>query len=276
MSEVVRERLEHLLTELEPVLAEPAPPERGSPDQVPPARDGEAELAAVSAGVSPVRRAANVVGVRCVEFARDHLAAVILVLAVGIGWTAYSLLATRSTPVALAVSPTAAVASPTVLAGATPKASATPTVLVHVIGAVAKPAVVSLPEGARVQDAIAAAGGLTRGADPGDLNLAAVVADGSQVRIGTRQHPGGQVRGAEAESSSAGSTTDSGSGTTKISINSATAAQLDSLPGVGPVTAQKIVQWRTEHGRFNAVTELQEVDGIGPKTYADLAEHIRL
>jgi len=205
---------------------------------------------------------------RLIGFGREHLVAVVLILLVGTVWTGYSLFQARTTPVAAAVAPSV-LATPT----PTPTPSSVPTVLVHVLGAVGHPGVVAVGEGSRVQDAIAAAGGLAPDADTGELNLAAVLIDGSQLKIGTKKHPGGEVRAGDA-----GAPTGSGAGATeaKVPLNTATVAQLDTLPGIGPVTAQKILDWRTEHGKFTAITELQEVDGIGPKTYADLAGRVRL
>ena len=98
-----------------------------------------------------------------------------------------------------------------------------------------------------------------------------MVVDGSQVVIGTRGKPRGEVRG-DGGDAGAGSPGE----TATVSLNTATLEQLDTLPGVGPVTAQKILDWRKLHGRFSAVTELQEVDGIGPKTYADIAPNVRV
>ncbi|HEY3409285.1 MAG TPA: helix-hairpin-helix domain-containing protein [Propionicimonas sp.] len=278
MSEVVRQRLEALLAEVQPRHALPAAEEQGR-EPLPiddPGGDGEAVLDRVASGHSPARAApgagiaarATVLGRRTVDFTREHLAAVVVVLLVGCGWTAYSLLQARSTPVAVA-------AVPTVIASASASASATPTttqrVLVHVLGAVRSPGVVELPQGARVADAIEIAGGLSAAADPGELNLAAVVVDGSQVVIGTKGKPRGEVRGEGADAGAR-----SPGRTATVSLNSATLEQLDTLPGVGPVTAQRILDWRKLHGRFSAVTELQEVDGIGPKTYADIAPNVRV
>ena len=260
MSDVVRQRLEALLAEVRPRHALPAedldravPEPPGDPpvDRIadaaetehPPARAAPAATLAVLAGGA---------GRRMREFTKEHLAAVVVVVLVGCGWTAYSLLQARSTPVAVA-------ATPTVLASPTPTPSRTPTVLVHVLGAVRSPGVVELPQGARVSDAIAKAGGLT------------AAADGSQLVIGTRGRPRGELRGDGVE----GGTGPAGSSAT-VSLNTATLEQLDTLPGVGPVTAQKILDWRKEHGRFTSVTELQEVDGIGPKTYADIAQNVRV
>ena len=266
LSEVVRARLEHLLAELEP--APSAEPRRalGTAEVAVPATKSEVAPAGEPAAGAGVAASAPAVVARAIAFGREHLVAVVLVLVVGTLWTGYSLFQTRTTPVAAAV-------APTVVATPTPTPSPVVTVLVHVLGAVKRPGVVELSEGSRVQDAIAAAGGLAEDADTGELNLAAVLIDGAQLKVGTTKRPGGELRtdgsGAPAGSGGAGAAA-------KVSLNSATLAQLDTLPGVGPVTAQKILDWRTAHGKFSAITELQEVDGIGPKTYADLAGRVRL
>lgn len=273
MSEVVRERLEALLAEVRPRHALPdgsepetlaAPPDSATDGQEPgrehPSTGHPPARAAPASGLAG---RATTLGKRAVEFSREHLAAVVVVMLVGCGLTAYSLLQAKSTPVALA-------AVPTVLASATPTPTPTPIVLVHVLGAVQSPGVVELPEGSRVADAIEKAGGLAASADPGELNLAATVTDGSQVVIGTRGKPRGEVRGDGAHAGAGAP------GPSTVSLNTATLEQLDTLPGVGPVTAQKILDWRKSHGRFSAVTELQEVDGIGPKTYADIAPNVRV
>jgi competence protein ComEA len=145
---------------------------------------------------------------------------------------------------------------------------------VHVIGAVVKPGVVRLPQGARVEEVLAAAGGLRGDADPAELNLAAVVSDGTQIIVGTKASPRGEVR--EGSTSSGSLSTGTATVGTIVDLNTATLAQLDTIPGVGPVTAQAILDYRTKHGRFSRVEELQEVDGIGTKTYAQIAPHVRL
>jgi competence protein ComEA len=126
--------------------------------------------------------------------------------------------------------------------------------------------VVELPDGAIVRDAIDAAGGLVEGADAALLNLAAALSDGSQVVIGTAEEPLGEVRG---EAGGGGAPGGGGDGAA-IDLNAATAAELEALPGVGPVTASAIVAWREENGRFTSVDELQEISGIGPKTLEKL------
>jgi len=162
---------------------------------------------------------------------------------------------------------------------ASPTPSPTPQLWrVHVVGAVVSPGVVSLPPGSRVIDAITAAGGLAADADPAQLNLAAVLVDGCQILIGTVGRPAGEVRqGTGGDSSSVpGSPPTTGVGTTqaKVNLNQATEAQLDTLPGVGPVTAQAILAWRQQNGQFTSVAQLQEVSGIGPKAYAQIEPYV--
>lgn len=147
------------------------------------------------------------------------------------------------------------------------------------MGAVVEPGVVSIPAGSRVGDALAAAGGLREDADCAELNLAAEVPDGAQIMIGTLDDPRGELRtGQSAPSGGAGGAAGSGGGaaSTLVNLNTAGAAQLETLPGVGPVMAQRIIDWRTTNGGFTRVEELQEVDGIGAKTYARLAPLVQV
>lgn len=208
-------------------------------------------------------------------FARAHLAVVtvlVLVGLVGAGWALF-----RARPVAVAGpgAVVATVAPPAGGGGGVASASASPPVelVVHVVGAVRRPGLVRLPDGARVQDAVDAAGGLTRDARPGRLNLAEMLRDGQQVVLGSVRDPVSEVRdGSTPTEGSAGPRPSSSA----LDLNRATATELEQLPGVGPVTAAAIVAWRTQHGRFSAVAELQQVDGIGPKTYAQIAPHVRV
>ena len=131
---------------------------------------------------------------------------------------------------------------------------------VDVVGAVRRPGLYRVHAGERVADAVARAGGATRRANLELINLAALVADGEQVVVPRRGAAG-------AAAASAGGTPAS---TGPVHLNSATLDELDALPGVGPVTAQKIVTYRTEHGGFGSVDELDAVPGIGPARLADL------
>lgn len=142
-----------------------------------------------------------------------------------------------------------------------PRASDTvPRLFVHVVGAVRRPGLFRLKEGARVADAVERAGGPTRRADLSAVNLAAPLADGQQVIV-PRRVPGGTARPADASQPGA-----------KVSLAAATVEELDELPGIGPVTAQKIVDWRTAHGPFRSVDELDDVPGIGPARIEQLRD----
>jgi competence protein ComEA len=127
-------------------------------------------------------------------------------------------------------------------------ADATRDVVVHVAGAVARPGVYRLPLGARVADAVKRAGGLDRGAVEDGINLAARLSDGQQVVV--------------PEHGAAGAAAADG----PISLGTATAEQLDEIEGIGPVTAQKIIEYRDQHGGLSSLDQLDEISGIGPST----------
>lgn len=149
--------------------------------------------------------------------------------------------------------------------------------VVHVAGAVRKPGVYRLAEGARVQDAVRRAGGAARRADLGAVNLAAHVADGQQVVVPKRA-PAASAAAAAGEVSAGtggGGTAGAIAQGPPISLSSATLEQLDTLEGVGPATAQKILDWRREHGGFRSVDDLGQVPGIGPKRLAALRERVQ-
>jgi competence protein ComEA len=140
-------------------------------------------------------------------------------------------------------------------------ASAAPRLVVHVVGAVRHSGLVRLPEGARVADALERAGGPSRRADLALVNLAAPVADGQQIVV-----PARAVAGAVAASAS-GSVAPA-----KVSLASATLEQLDALPGIGPVTAQKILDWRQTHGPLRSADDLDAIPGIGPARVEQLRD----
>ncbi|MBK6886227.1 MAG: helix-hairpin-helix domain-containing protein [Tetrasphaera sp.] len=144
--------------------------------------------------------------------------------------------------------------------------AATGVVVVHVVGQVRHPGVIELPAGSRVVDAVAKAGGATKGADLSAVNLARVLVDGEQILI---PKPGEAV-GASAPGAGAGGAASGPAAPAPINLNSADLTALDGLPGVGPVLAGRILAWRAEHGRFSSVDELGEVSGIGEKVLANL------
>lgn len=129
--------------------------------------------------------------------------------------------------------------------------------VVDVGGRVRRPGLVTLPAGSRVADALRAAGGALRSRDLATVNLAALVSDGQLLLVGV---PGGDASATGAAGGTPG----------PVSLNSATVDQLDALPGIGPVLAQRIVDWRTQHGGFKSVRDLDQVSGIGDAIYAEL------
>ncbi len=130
--------------------------------------------------------------------------------------------------------------------------------VVHVIGAVRRPGLVHLIAGSRVADALKAAGGATSAKAEGSVNLARLVVDGEQIQV------------------NASGTLANGSAGGKVSLNSATAQEFEALPGVGPVLAQRIVDFRTEHGPFHSVDELDGVSGIGTSLMGQLRTHVQM
>ncbi len=141
--------------------------------------------------------------------------------------------------------------------------AAGPPLVVHVVGAVRRTGLYRLREGARVADAIRRAGGVTQRAAVSLVNLAAPLVDGQQVVVPVR---------VEAASQAGGDLPVPGLAGGKVSLAAATIDQLDELPGIGPVTAQKIVDWRQSHGPFSSVDDLDQVPGIGPARVEQLRD----
>ncbi len=185
---------------------------------------------------------------------------VVAVLAAAVG----GLVTLRDQPVAHAVPPLA-------VAQTKPAATASESgeIVVSVVGLVHRSGLVTLPPGARVADALAAAGGATDGADVIGLNMAQRVADGDQIHVGAVGAP--PVAGSSSSSAGSGKAPVGKSGT-KVNLNTATEPDLDALPGVGPVTAAAIIAWRGANGRFQTVDQLGEIDGIGDAKLAKLRE----
>ncbi|MGC4952572.1 helix-hairpin-helix domain-containing protein [Actinomadura citrea] len=201
---------------------------------------------------------------------RSHVRMLVLVgvlaalVAVGYLWLA------RPRPQPAAPAATASLSEPRPTLSAGPAAAASSPVVVHVLGKVKHPGVVTLPSGSRVAEAIKAAGGVRPGAKTGTLNLARPLVDGEQIPVGVRApspsppSPGGATPAAP------------GAPGAPLDLNAATPDQLDDLPGVGPVLAQRIVAYRTQHGGFRSVEQLQDVSGIGAHRFADLKTMVRV
>ncbi|MEV0020330.1 ComEA family DNA-binding protein [Streptomyces tendae] len=168
--------------------------------------------------------------------------------------------------------PTAAERAPTGEPGAKtpPTATAGPEIVVDVGGKVRKPGIHSLPAGSRVADALRAAGGVRPGTKTDGLNRARFLVDGEQVIVGAPA-PAPRPGAGPAPSGPTGAAGPAA----PVSLNTATTDQLDTLPGVGPVLAQHIIDYRTQHGGFRSVDELREVNGIGERRFADLRDLVR-
>ncbi|MDQ7902927.1 ComEA family DNA-binding protein [Phytohabitans sp. ZYX-F-186] len=187
------------------------------------------------------------------------VAAVVVLVAAAIAW--YS--RPRADPVT--AEPVPAATGDTQADRAT--AAAGGEVVVAVAGKVRKPGLVRLPEGSRVADALTAAGGVLPGTDIALLNLARKVIDGEFILVGVTAPPGDPAGGAPPDGSTGG-----GAAGGKVNLNTATLAQLDTLPGVGPVLAQRILDHREKNGPFRTVSDLRQVDGIGDTRYEQLKE----
>lgn len=160
-------------------------------------------------------------------------------------------------------------------------------VVVAVVGKVRRPGLVRLPGGSRVDDALRAAGGALPGVDPTALNLARLLADGEQLAVGVSPAvilappglpPAGTVPGGSPAPGGPGAAAgpSAGAADTVVDLNTATMEQLDALPGLGPVLAQKILDWRTQNGRFLSVDQLREVSGIGESKFEDVKDRVRV
>ncbi|MFF6779914.1 helix-hairpin-helix domain-containing protein [Streptomyces sp. NPDC012510] len=172
-------------------------------------------------------------------------------------------------------------AVPGAAAGA-PASTAAPSIVVDVSGKVRSPGIRRLPAGSRVADALRAAGGVRPGANTDGLNRARLLVDGEQVLVGgpasaagSGAAPGGGAGGGGGGAAGSGGVAAGAAPTGPVLLNTATADQLDTLPGVGPVLAQHIIDYRTQHGGFRSVDELREVNGIGDRRFADLRNLVR-
>lgn len=256
----------------------------GTSDEAPPGARGEALLTfAEPDSEGPGEESAPPSRIRFRTSRRVALlvAGACLMLLVVLMWQA-SAERTTSTPLESAGSITDGAGQPVADENAAPTtapAGGGPKVTVHVAGAVNRPGVVSLPEGSRVFEALAAAGGATPEAATDALNLAELVADGAKITVpvaGAVSHIPESAVGSGSASGGGGSNSDgsgsdgSGASGGKINVNTASVEGLSTLPRVGPVMAQRIVAWRKDHGPFLSVDDLDAVDGIGPKLMESL------
>lgn len=232
-----------------------------------------AGLGAPVFGDGPLGRMRTWLFVRCGFELRTVLAlGVVLVVACGLAVHHYWVGRPRTVrvppvPVAAASPVPVLGAAPPPSAGAPPSAaSARPVVTVDVAGKVAKPGLRRLPKGSRVADALAAAGGPLPGTDTTALNLARPLTDGEQILVGVPPPPGAAPAGPAPGAPDPGA---AGPGI-PLSLTSATEPQLEALPGVGPVLAQHILDFRTRHGSFTSLQQLRTIPGIGPRKFAAL------
>jgi competence protein ComEA len=179
------------------------------------------------------------------------------------GWVLW-----RSRPHEVDVGPALAAATSPVVERRVPAAAPAPPpradLVVDVEGAVRRPGIVTVPAGSRVRDVLLAAGGALPSAPAATVNLAEPVTDGEQILVGL---PG----------SAAGSGARSEAGKpTVVNLNTAVESDLEGLPGIGPVMAQRVLDFRHTHGRFSSVDELREVPGIGPAKFAAIRNHVRV
>ena len=262
-AEAVSRRLATLSAELAAV--------RGDPDDPTHTRVRErVDAPAPVAPPVPGRHASRRLSIGGLQLGPAHLAVVAVVAAAAVGLASWWVVRDQAEAVPVAVrpapTPLAEVPPAGVEAGAEAAPQETTTELVvDVAGKVRRPGIAVLPSGSRVVDALEAAGGARRGVDLTSLNLARPVVDGEQILVGVPPVPG-----------VAGSLGAPSTGESMVNLNTADQAALETLPGVGPVTADSIIAWRTDHGGFTSVDELLEVDGIGEATLEDLAPLVTL
>ncbi len=295
VADVTRRRLDALIAELAvargetpPDHAEPVPPRSLSSERLettaePPGKHAHRPLPARGrlAGWIGDRLPVGLQGRAHLGSAQFGLVALVVALGLVLGaWWLVRAGGSSSAPgdvvpprpvtTSAAVAPSTTV-SPAAQSSAAPTDGAAGEIVVDVVGKVRRPGIAVLPAGSRVVDAVKAAGGMRPGVDPATVNMARLLADGEQIFIG--------LPGAAALPGVATPSADASGGPAPgalVNLNTADQATLETLPGVGPVTAAAILEWRDEHGGFTSVDELLEVSGIGDATLAEIAPHVTL
>ncbi|MFC5907835.1 helix-hairpin-helix domain-containing protein [Streptacidiphilus monticola] len=268
---LVRQRAEQLFPAGPRVAAAPA----GAPAGVPPAAPAgpvgavppvASAVTALPSGAPPGWRERCALALReRWDLDRRAVVGLLVLVLLALGYAVQHFWLARPEPVAVAaVGPEPAVSQSE--AAVAPPAGR---VVVDVSGRVRQPGVRELPGGARVQDALRAAGGPLPGTDLTGLNLARRVSDGEEIIVGRPAAPPG------APAAPAGPAGAAGAPGGTLSLSTATAAELDALPGIGPVLAQRIVQYRQQHGGFTSVDQLRQVSGFGERRLRDLRDRLR-
>ncbi len=287
-AEAVSRRLASLSAEIAAVRGEPSAASRDDQHtQIRPGRDwalGAGDENTVAPVVLPVpgRHASRRLSLGPIQLGSVHLAVVAVVAAIAVALASYTAMRDQAeplpppevvaedaalTPMSQSLPPDAVTPGATTSGGVDPAAPVE--VTVDVAGKVRHPGIAVLPHGSRVVDALKAAGGARQGVDLTALNLARLLVDGEQILVGVDLPAG--VAGTLGDPAGSGA----GSGAL-VNINTADQTTLETLPGVGPVTAQAIMAWRSTNGAFTSVDELLEVKGIGDATLADLAPHVTI
>lgn len=262
MEAAATERLERLARQWRPVADPPGLTEQAGPPDVADRPDGQSDRDPWQAVLAPEPAPRRL---RVGSWTRPAVRALTLLVSACLVVTAWWWWSGRPREVVgapVVVATGVSVASPSTSADAT--ASEPSEVVVHVAGLVARPGLVTLPAGSRVADAIAAAGGVTKQRATDSVNLARVLVDGEQIVVGL------------APASAAGSAGPTSTAPPVVDLNAADAAAFEGLPGVGPVLAGRILEWRTANGPFRSVDELGEVSGIGETTLARLRPLVRV
>ena len=150
-------------------------------------------------------------------------------------------------------------------------------ILVHISGQVKSEMVVTLPEGSRIKDAVDAAGGLKKEADLTNINLAYILEDGEKIYIPKKgEEIEDSITSSKSVETSSSITSSVASKSSKININKATQSELESIPGIGPSTALKIINYREENGKFSSIEDIKNVSGIGEVKYSKMKDYITI